>query len=101
MARLNKGGGFYKLYNRPWGDEQYRQPYISDVDAVSTNVSQAFYDKPKDALIVTLEPGPIAAKQVQFTVRQLDPTKTYTVTRNNRVVGRLDRKTVARMATGQ
>ena len=59
---------------------------------MSTNVSQAFYDKPKDALIVTLEPGPIAAKQVQFTVRQLDPTKTYTVTRNKKVLGRLDRR---------
>ena len=93
MARLNNGGGFYKLYNQPWGEEQYRQPYISDVDTLSTNVSQAFYDKTKDALIVTLEPGPIAAKQVQFTVRQLDPDKTYTVTRNGKVVGQLDRKT--------
>ena len=77
MARLNNGGGFYKLYNQPWGEEQYRQPYISDVDTLSTNVSQAFYDKTKDALIVTLEPGPIVAKQVQFTVRQLDPTRLY------------------------
>jgi len=92
MARLNKGGGFYNLYNRPWGDEQYRQPFISDVDTLHVDVSQAFYDKSKDALIVTLEPGPIAAKQVQFTVRQLDPAKTYAVTRNGKMVGRLDRK---------
>jgi len=92
MAGLNKGGGFYNLYNQAWGEEQYRQPYISDVDALSTNVSQAFYDKRKDALLVTLEPGPIAAKKVQFTVRQLDPTKIYTVTKNSKVVGRLDRK---------
>jgi hypothetical protein len=94
MARLNKGGGFYNLYNQPWGEAQYRQPYISNVDAVSTNVSQAFYDKTKDALIVTLEPGPIAAKQIQFTVKQLDSTKTYTVTRNKKVFGRLDRRAV-------
>jgi hypothetical protein len=93
MARLNNGDGFYKLYNEPWGEEQYRQPYISDVDSLSTNVSQAFFDQPKDALIVTLEPGPIAARQVQFTVRQLDPTKAYTVTRNGKVVGQLDRRT--------
>ncbi len=92
MARLNKGGAFYKLYNQPWGEEQYRQPYISNVDALSTNVSQAFYDKTKDALIVTLEPGPIAEKQVQFTVRQLEPTKTYSVTKNDKVLGHLDRR---------
>ena len=41
---------------------------------------------------MTLEPGPIIAKQVQFTVRQLDPTKTYTVTRNGKVLGRLNPK---------
>jgi len=93
MARLNTGGGFYKLYNEPWGEEQYRQPYISDVDALSVNVSQAFYDKANDALIVTLEPGPIAVKQVQFTVRQLDPTRTYTVTENRKVLGHLNSKT--------
>jgi len=93
MARLNQGGGFYRLYNEPWGEEQYRQPYISNVDALHTNVSQAFYDKSKDALILTLEPGPITAQQVQFTVRQLDPTKTYTVVRNSKVLGQLNRKT--------
>jgi hypothetical protein len=92
MARRIKGSGFYDLYNQPWSEEQYRQPYISDVDTFSTNVSQAFYDKRKDALIVTLDPGTIVAKQVQFTVRQLDPSRTYTVTRNGKVVGRLHRK---------
>ena len=79
MARLNKGGGFYALYNHPWGEAEYKQPHISDIDALSTNVSQAFYDEAKDALIVTLEPGPIAARQIHFTVRQLDPAKSYTV----------------------
>jgi hypothetical protein len=92
MARLNTGGGFYRLYNEPWGEEQYRQPYISDVDRLLVNVSQAFYDKANDALIVTLEPGPIAAKQIQFTVRQLDPTKTYTITQNRKIVAHLNRK---------
>jgi len=92
MARLNTGGGFYRLYNEPWGEEQYRQPYISDVDRLLVNVSQAFYDKANDALIVTLEPGPIAAKQIQFTVRQLDPTRTYTVTHNRKIVAHLNRK---------
>src|SRR5882762_4711370 len=57
-----------------------------------TPTSVRLSDKSKDALILTLEPGPIAAKQVQFTVRQLDPTKTYTVTRNKKVLGRLDRR---------
>lgn len=91
LARLNQGGGFYKLYNEPWGEEQYRQPYISDVDTLTTGVSQAFYDEKKDALIVTLSSGPIAAKQVQFAVRQLDPAKTYAVIKDGKAVGHLDR----------
>lgn len=99
LARLNKGGGFYKLYNEPWGEEEYRQPYISDVDALTTAVSRAFYDSKKDALVVTLSPAAIAAKRVQFTVRQLDPAKTYEVTKDGKVVGRLDRNAPGRNAS--
>lgn len=89
MARLNTGGGFYELYNQPWGEEQYRQPYISNVDTLSTNVSQAFYDKSKDALVVTLLPGPIKAKETSFVVRQLDPKKSYKVIKDGKAVGKL------------
>jgi hypothetical protein len=73
-------------------------PYISDVDTLSTNVSQAFYDKTKDALIVTLEPadrcqaGPVHGEAA-------GSDKTYTVTRNGKVVGQLDRKPTAIVTT--
>lgn len=99
LARLNKGGGFYKLYNEPWGEEQYRQPYISDVDRLTTAVSQAFYDKNKEALIVTLNPGPIAAKRVQFTVRQLDPARNYAISKDGKAAARVHRDAAGRDAS--
>lgn len=93
VARLNKGDGFSKLYNEPWGDVQYRQPYIDDINDRTTGVSQAFYDDKKDALVVTLVPGPITAKTAQFAVRQLDPKKTYTLTKDGKTVGQISGKT--------
>ena len=92
MARLNKGNGFYNLYSQPWGQEQYRQPFISNVDTLSANVSQAYYDKQKDALIVTLEPGPIKAHKLNFVVRQLDPNKIYKVIKDGHPIGELSSK---------
>ena len=92
MARLNKGDGFFNIYNQPWGDEQYRQPYISNVDALYVNVSQAYYDKRKDALIVTLEPGPIKGKRADFVIRQLDQKRTYAVFEDGHSLGELNSK---------
>ena len=92
MARLDRGAGLQKIYTQPWGEAQHKQPYISDVDTLSAGVSQAFFDAKKDALIVTLIPGPIAAKQVSFVVRQLDPKKTYTVIQDGKSVGDLQRR---------
>ena len=92
MARLNKGNGFYNLYNQPWGKEQYLQPYISNVDNLRVNVSQAFFDKQKDALVVTLEPGPIKVSETSYVIQQLDPNKTYTVLKDGRSIGQLSSK---------
>lgn len=92
MARLDRGRGLQKLYTEPWGEVQHKQPYISDVDTLAAGVSQAFFDAKKDALIVTLMPGPIAAKDVSFVVRQLDPKKTYTVIKDGQSVGELNTK---------
>lgn len=91
LASFDRGGGLRKLYTEPWGEAHYRQPYISDVDTTTVGVSQAFFDAKKNALIVTLLPGPIVAKQVSFVVRQLDPARTYSVRKDGKPVGELRR----------
>ena len=92
MARLNRGQGLRKLYTETLDPERYKQPFISDVDTLTAGVSQAFFDPKKNALIVTLLPGPIATKDTSFVVRQLDPTKSYQVIKDGKPVGELSAK---------
>jgi hypothetical protein len=92
MARMDRGGGLHRLYTEQWGEAEYKQPYISDVDTLTAGVSQAFFDAKKDALIVTLIPGPIKTKETSFVVRQLNPKKTYTVIKDGQPVGELSPK---------
>jgi len=77
LARLDKGDAFRRLYSEPWGKAQLEAPHITDVDDLTTNVSQAFYDAKKRALIVTVKPGPIKVARTSFVVRNLDPGGKY------------------------
>jgi len=91
LARLDRGGGLRRLYTEPWGDAHYKQPYVSDVDTATVGVSQAFFDAKKNALVVSLLPGPIVAKQVSFVVQQLDRGRIYSVIKDGKQVGELRR----------
>lgn len=91
LARLDKGNGFRKLYNEPWTRAQLDAPQVTDVDDLLTNVSQAYYDAGKRALIVTLKPGPVQAARVGFVVRNLDPARTYSVIKDGQELGRISR----------
>ena len=92
MARLNHGQALRNLYAETWDPERYKQPFISNVDTLSAGVSQAFYDAKKNALIVTLLPGPISTKDTSFVVRQLDPHRRYDVVKDGKSLGQLDTK---------
>ncbi|HVW69015.1 MAG TPA: hypothetical protein VHB68_08565 [Steroidobacteraceae bacterium] len=89
LARLDQGSGFLKLYREPWGRAELDAPQITDVDDLAVNVSQAWYDPSKHALIVTLRPGPVKTSQTRFLVRQLDPQGAYRVVKDGGVVARL------------
>jgi hypothetical protein len=91
LARLDKGGAFRRLYGEPWTPEQLGAPQVADVDALLTNVSQAYYDTKKRALIVTVKPGPVKAERTAFAVRNLDQTLAYAVVKDGRVLGRISR----------
>ena len=96
LARLDKGSGFLKLYRSPWGEAELGAPQLTGVDDVTTSVSQAYYDAGRDALIVTLKPGPVAADQVRFAVERLDPTRTWRVFKDDRLLAELNRPGAAR-----
>jgi hypothetical protein len=89
LARLDTGSGFLRLYQHPWTRADLDAPQITDVDDLLVNVSQAWYDAGKRALIVTLKPGPVKAQRVSFTVRGLKPDMIYTVVKDGRVQGQI------------
>jgi hypothetical protein len=90
MARLDTGNGFQKLYREPWGKEQLDAPVIEKVDYRTVNVSQAFWDAAKKALIVTITPGPAKQQRVSFTVNHLAPSATYHVLKDGKQVALLN-----------
>jgi len=95
LAEINVKDGVWALYNRPWRDDYFAQPFISGVAHPQVVVRQAFYDREKAVLAVTLEPGDQSGGQgagkTAFAVNQLDPSKNWSVTRNGKAVGRLDK----------
>jgi len=91
LARLDKGGGFYRLYHEPWTTVELNSPQVTDIDALLVNVSQAFYDAKKHALIITLKPGPVASKSTSFVVRGLRRDAAYTVVEDGAVVGQISK----------
>jgi len=91
LARLDKGGGFQRLYREPWTKAQLDAPQITNVDDVLVNVSQAFYDARKRALIVTLKPGPVPAQKVGFSITGLASSATYSVVKDGQLQGKISR----------
>ena len=92
LARLDKGSGFQRLYREPWTKAQLEAPQVTDVDDLFVNVSQAFYDAKKRALIVTLKPGPVRTEKVNFTITGLSPNSTYDVVRDGQSLGQISRE---------
>lgn len=91
FARINPKDGLWEIYNRPWDDSHFAEPFISDVEYLEASVTQAIYDVEQDALIVTLVPGPVKSESTSFTVHQLDPGKSYSLIRDGEVLGEISR----------
>jgi hypothetical protein len=90
FARINPADGLWQIYNQPWDKPHFAEPFITDVEYLEASVTQAVYDAEKDALIVTLAPGPVKSEATSFTVRQLDPMKTYSLTRDGQLLGEIN-----------
>jgi hypothetical protein len=92
FASINPKDGLWKIYNQPRGKSHFDEPFITDVEYLEANVTQAVYAADKDALIVTLAPASVESEATSFTVRQLDPEKTYVLVRDGQVLGEVNRK---------
>ena len=88
-ARLNPGDGMWKLYNEPWGDEHYSSPYISDVQYPEAQVTQAWFDQSKGALILGISPGTDFPGKTSFYINNLDKNGNYEIVHNGKTVGKL------------
>jgi hypothetical protein len=87
VAELNVKNGIWALHNEPWQESHFAQPFISNVEYPKAVVKQAYYDKSKDLLLVTLVPGAKAAGNTAFMVNQLDGTKVYSVRKDGKLIG--------------
>jgi hypothetical protein len=99
VAELNVKNGIWSMYNRPWKDSYFNQPFISGVEHPKAMVKQAYYDSVKDVLAVTLLPGEQGGLNTTFAVNQLDKAKVYSIRNNGKLVGRLE-KTAVKPASG-
>jgi hypothetical protein len=95
IAELNIKNGVWAMYNQPWKEAYFNQPYISGVEHPKAAVKQAYYDNKKDALAVTLLPGQKGVANTSFAVNQLDKSKDYSIRKNGQLVGYLRKGTIA------
>jgi hypothetical protein len=95
IAELNVKNGIWAMYNQPWKDDYFNQPYISGIDHPKAVVKQAYYFNTKDNLAVTLLPGEKGIPDTSFAVNQLDRLKVYSIKKNGLIVGNLKKGAVA------
>jgi hypothetical protein len=90
MARLNDGDGFWKLYNEPWDEEFFAQPYITAVQYPDVVVEQAVFDREKSSLIVTIAPGTDYRGESSFMVQNINPDNIAVIYENGMEIARLE-----------
>ena len=95
IAELNTKNGIWAMYNQPWKENYFSQPFISGVDHPKAVVKQAYYDNSRDVLAVTLLPGEKGVLNTSFAVNQLDRSKVYSIKKNGLLVGYLKKGVVA------
>jgi hypothetical protein len=89
FARINPANGLWQIYNEPFDQPHFADPYITDVEYLEASVTRAVYDAEQDALIVSLAPGPVTSEATSFVVRQLDPNKSYTIFKDGNSLGEI------------
>jgi hypothetical protein len=89
LARLDTGSSLANMYRNPWRDIEIRSPTITNIDDLMVSVVQAVYDGRRNALIVTLKPGPARGERTHFTINGLKPATRYEILRDGARSGEL------------
>ena len=82
IAELNVKNGIWAMYNRPWKEDYFNQPFISGVEHPKAIVKQAYYDSGKDVLAVTLLPGEQRRDEYILCRQSTDKSKVYSIKKN-------------------
>ncbi len=88
-ARLNVPDGIWRLYNEPWDDAHFAEPYVEGIDFPVILVRRAIFDALAERLTLVIEPGPGAPGETRFRVEQLDRSKAWRVVRDGATLGAL------------
>jgi hypothetical protein len=91
VAELNVKNGIWAMYNQPWKENYFSQPFISAVEHPKAVVKQAYYDNGKDVLVVMLVPGAKSVAGTSFAINQLSRSKSYSIKANGLLVGNLNK----------
>ena len=83
--------GLYDLYNHPFTQKVFEEPYLSNVAYPDVQVPRAIYDEQKKALIVTLRPGRTASTSEvrSWTFNNLASNQDWSVWQDGRKVATL------------
>lgn len=77
IARANPPSGFLVLHNRPLDDTHFREPSLTGVDWPKLVLRRAIYDRAKQALVFTTEPGGEDHSSSSLRVINLKPSLSY------------------------
>ena len=92
LARILPKDGLYNMYNHPFTDEHFKEPFVSDVTYPEVQVPRAVYDQRDEALVVTLRPGRTASTSAvrSWTFNNLDSKRDWGVWKDGRKIATLN-----------
>jgi hypothetical protein len=86
LARINVPNGLHAVFNEPFDEAHFNEPYIHKVDYPNVLVRKASYDPETRTLVVRLTPGDSTGRTT-FRVDRLDTNKDWEILANGKEVG--------------
>jgi len=77
IARANPKNGMWTLHNRPFDGPHFEAPMVEGVDFPKIVLRRAIYDKQREALVLTTEPGTDQRGTTTLKVIALDPDRSW------------------------
>ena len=77
IARGNPKNGIWTIHNRPFDNAHFDAPMVEGVDFPNVILRRAIYDKQREALVLTTEPGTDQRGTSSLKVVNLDPARSW------------------------